>query len=49
MLIYSKPLRAEMHILWAVLPLYVQMHHAYSKVNAWCPFFPIEYKRTAVH
>lgn len=34
MLIYSKPLTAEMHIiLWAVLPLYVQMHHTYSKVN----------------
>ena len=33
MLIYSKPLTAEVHSLWAVLPLYVQMHHIYSKVH----------------
>lgn len=49
MLIYSKPLTAEMHILWAILPLYVQMHHTYSKVNVRCPFFPAEYTRTVVH
>lgn len=46
MLIYSKPLVAETHILWAVLPLYVQMHHTYSQVNVQCPFFPIEYTST---
>lgn len=49
MLIYSKLLTAEMHILWAILPLYVQMHHTYSKVNVRCPFFPAEYTRTVVH
>lgn len=49
MLIYSKPLTAEMHILWAILPLYVQMRHTYSKVNVRCPFFPAEYTRTVVH
>lgn len=49
MLIYSKPLTAEVHSLWVVLPLYVQMHHIYSKVNARCPFFPIEHRRTGVH
>lgn len=49
MLIYSKPLTAEMHILRAILPLYVQMHRTYSKVNVWCPFFPAEYTRTVVH
>lgn len=46
MLIYSKPLLAETHILWAVLPPYVQMHHTCGKVNVQCPFFPIEYTST---
>lgn len=46
MLIYSKPRTAEVPSLQAVLPLYVQEHHIYSKVNARCPFFPIAHRRT---
>lgn len=35
-----KALTADMHILWTVLRLCVQTHHAYSEVNAQCPSFP---------
>lgn len=49
MLIYSKPLTADMQILWAVLRLCVPIHHTYSKVNARCPGFPSGRPGPAVH